>query len=717
MSANEKIFHESWYQIAGQRIFLRASVEVIRQMYRGRPWYVLHDPFSNQFFRIRAPAYAFIARLGMSQTVEQAWNWMLENSPADAPSQSEIVDLLAQLYHANLLHYQSAPDSGKIFERFRKRQANLAKSTFLNVMFARVPLWDPNHLLNRLQPLIRFLISPVGLAAWIIMIGLGIKTVLDNFAALKIQSDGILAAENIPLLYLGVLLIKLIHEFGHAFAVRRFGGEVHALGVMLMLFTPLPYTDATAAWAFRNKWHRIFVGAAGMVFELFFASIAVLVWANTGEGTLHSLAYNMMFTASVSTVVFNINPLLRYDGYYMLADLVDLPNLQQQAMRQLTYALERWGFGRKDAVPPATTGKEGWFLGLYAVASSSYRIFVFSGILVLVSQKILLVALIMAIYFSITWLGTPVARFVRYLSSSPDLARVRGAAVRRTVIAAAVLLLILNYVPFPYGFTAPGIVKAVDHNLAVNSTAGRVVVLDKASGSLVRKGDTLLTLESVELVKERAETEALLRETQSALSHAITKAQADIEPMKRRQEAYEQRLRRLDQQTANLRVRAEIPGVWVAPDVDDFVGRWLPRGSPLGQIIDADGFYFAAVVSQREISELTALGKSRAELRLAGRSGCRLEVAGYKVIPMEQTQLPSMALGIPGGGEIAVKMDSSGTRTAEPFYEVRALITPDPDVMLLQGRRGRIRFALGRKPLLWQGWRKMRQLVQKHYQI
>lgn len=716
--SNEKIFHESWYQIAGQRIGLRSSVRVIRQVFRGRHWYVLHDPFANQFFRLRAQAYAFIARLGMSANVQEAWDWMLEHEPKEAPSQGEVLDLLAQLYQANLLHYRIAPDSVKLFERFRKRQNKFAKSTALNLMFARIPLWDPHYLLNRLQGLIRLLIGPAGLVAWLAVVGLGVKTAIDHFGALKDQSDGILAPSNLALLYLGVVIIKIIHEFGHAFAVRRFGGEVHAIGVMLMIFTPLPYTDATAAWAFRGKWERVFVGAAGMIFELFVAAIAVLVWANTGEGALHSVAYNMIFTASVSTVIFNINPLLRYDGYYMLADFLEMPNLQQQATAQLTYALERRIFGRKDATSPSASASEAWLLGTYAVVSFAYRMLVFSGILLFISQKLLLVALLLLVFFVITWLLMPLAKFLRYLLSGPELARVRPRAIRATLAAAGLAFLFLDYVPFPYGISAPGILKAVNHNVAVNRSAGRVIALGKPSGTRVRKGDTLLILENAELAGLRAETEAETREAEATLNSAISKSQADIEPVKRRLEAYADRLRRLDGQLADLVVRAEIAGIWVAPDVDDFPGRWLPRGTPLGQIIDPERFYFASVVSQRDISELLARGRSAARLRLAGTADRSLNVADYNVIPMEQSQLPSMALGMMGGGDVSVRPgDTTGTHTLEPFYEVRAEVAPAAAGELWHGLRGKIRFSLGYKPLLWQGWRKMRQLVQKHYQV
>jgi putative peptide zinc metalloprotease protein len=718
MSKHEKIFHESWYQIANQRIALRASVCLKRQLFRGSLWYVLHDPFTNQYFRLRPMAYEFIARLSTHKTVEEVWHGLLEHSPQKAPSQGEIIDLLAQLYHSNLLHYDLAPDSAKLFERYKKRRQRQLSMNVLNVMFARIPLFDPDNLLKFLAPFIRLLIGPLGLIVWLVAVGIGIKTAIDNWSSLQVQSEGVLAYSNLFLLYAGVAFVKVIHELGHAFAVRRFGGEVHAMGIMLMVLTPLPYTDATASWAFRSKWQRIFVGGAGMLFELFIAAIAIVVWAGTGEGVLHSLAYNMVFSASVTTLLFNINPLLRYDGYYMLSDLLGMPNLQQESNKLITYAVERHAFGKKDATSPASSTREAWFLGIFAVASSIYRVVVFTGILLFISQKMLLLAVIMAIFFSVSWAVVPLVKLLKYLTSSPGLSRVRGRAIRVSLTTLLVTFVILNYLPFPYSFKAPGVLKAVDYMIAVNPVTGVVTGLGKPSGAEVKAGDTLIMLENDILRNERAATEAALNESRQQYAKALNESQADLEPVEKRIAAYTQRLEHLDRQITDLTVQAEIDGIWVAPDADNFVGRWMPRGTQLGQLIDPGQFYFASVVSQREISELFAQKPRGARVRLSGQADCPLKVAGFTTIPMEQNRLPSSALGFMGGGDIAVVPgDSAGVRTTEPFYEVRADVEQGRDALLLHGRSGKIKFTLGYKPLLWQGWRKIRQLVQKHYQI
>lgn len=679
---------------------------------------MLHDPFANQFYRLRPESYEFVVRLNKNTTVEQVWNFLLENSPDKAPAQGEIIELLAQLYHANLLHCDLAPDSAKLFDRYKKRRRTLIKSNILNIMFARIPLYDPDNLLKFLQPLIRLLISPFGLILWLFVIGIGIKTVIDNFSALKVQTEGILAPSNLFWLYAATAFIKIFHEFGHAFVVRRFGGEVHTLGIMFLILTPLPYTDATASWAFRNKWHRILVGAAGMLFELFIAAIAAVVWAGTGDGIIHSIAYNMLFSASVTTLLFNINPLLRYDGYYILADFLGMPNLQQQATQQITYLLEKFAFGKKDCINPSSSVKEGAFLSIYAIASSIYRIMVFSGILLFISTKFLLVAVIMSIFFLISWAILPITKFIRYLFKSPSLARVRGRAIRVSAVTVAILFFLLYYIPFPYSVKAAGVMKAAGYMMMTNYSSGQVTTLCKTSGTRVNKGDTLLILENEELRKQKIHTEAALKEAHLEYSKALQYSPADLEPVEKRIVAFTQQLAYLDEQITGLTVVAEIEGIWTSPDADDFIGRWMPRGTFLGTIINPDNFYFASAIPQKEISELFSQKTVSTEIRLRGQSESQIKVKEFTVIPMEQNILPSPALGFMGGGEIEVNPgDSSGVKTTEPFYEVRSIVEKNPSTLLLHGRSGKIRFFLGYRSLLWQAWRSIRQLIQKHYQI
>ena len=397
MTEQAKLFHESWYRIADQRICLRPNVVVRRQMLRGEKWYVVQNPLSNQFYRLNPGAYDFVSRLSANRSIEEVWKESQARDPDNAPGQGDIIELLAQLYHANLLHYNLPPNSEKLFDRYKKKKQRILKANLKSIMFFRIPLFDPDALLQRLLRFIRLLISPLGAVVWCLVVVVGVKVAIDNFAELRVQSQGIMAPANLLFLYLGLVIVKTLHEFGHAFAVRRFGGEVHTMGVMFLIFSPLPYMDASSAWTFRNKWQRVFVGAAGMIFEVFVAACAIFIWAYTGPGVVHSLAYNMVFVASVSTVLFNINPLLRFDGYYILSDLLDMPNLHQHSAQHLKYLVESHAFGCKNCETPATTRREEIWFTTFGILSGVYRIFVFSMILLFVADRFLLAGMIMAV--------------------------------------------------------------------------------------------------------------------------------------------------------------------------------------------------------------------------------------------------------------------------------------------------------------------------------
>jgi len=715
----EKTFSESWYRVANQKICLRPVVKVRRQNFRGERWIVLENPFSNQYFRLRPAAYEFVSRLRPDQTVEQVWLQCLERFPDTAPSQEAVIQLLSQLYFSNLLQYDLAADSAQLFERYKKRKQREIGFRFLNIMFMRFPLLDPDRFLVRTLPVIGKLISPFGALLWLLVVGFGLKIVVENFPELREQGQGILATDNLFLLYLATVGIKALHEFGHAYFCRRFGGEVHVMGVMLMIFTPMPYVDATSSWSFRERWKRVLVGSAGMIVELFFAAIAAFIWAKTAPGIIHSLAYNIMFVASVSTVIFNINPLLRFDGYYILSDLLEIPNLNQRATTQLRHLAERYLFGLKNSETPAGTHREAGWLTVFGITSGIYRVIVFSGVLLIVADRFLIIGIVMAAVCLISWAIVPVVRFVKYLASDPRLDRVRPRAIAVTAGIAVFLVILLDVVPFPYSFRAPGIVVASQRTEMVNETAGKFETLIVAPGSFVKQGQPLVKLKNPELDLELADTRAHLAEINARLLQAMNKESADIAPFVRERDSVSDELKKLTVDSENLTVRARHDGVWVAPGIEEYFGRWLPRGSNLGLLANPASFEFAATVMEEDVNALFAKKIHGANIRLYGDAGEKLPVTQWRIVPGGQHALPSAALGWSAGGEVPVAMDenSQGSKSAEPFFEVIGELNPQTKVELLDGRSGKVSFKLTAEPLLPRWTRSLWQLLQKRYQI
>jgi len=718
MSDGARTFSESWYRIAQQQLCLRPHVKVRRQYFRGEKWFVLHDPFNNQFFRLRPASYDFVARLRLDRTVEDVWRESISQNPDDAPGQEDSIQLLAQLHHANLLQYRMSGDTGKLFERFKKRRQKEIQSRFLNIMFARFPLLDPDDFLKRALPVVGWLFGAVGALLWLTVVAFAVKLAVENGSALWAQTEGILAPGNLALLYVAFALIKGFHEFGHAFVCRRYGGEVHVMGIMLLIFTPIPYMDATASWAFRSRWKRMYVASAGILTEVFVAAAAAIVWAHTGQGMVHSLAYNMMFVASVSTVLFNGNPLLRFDGYYILSDLLDIPNLHPRASQQLIYWAERYAFGFKKSRNPAQNWKESFWLTLFGICSHIYRIFVFGGIILFVTKRFLLLGVVMAVICVISWVLYPIGKFLYYLVTSPKLERTRVRAVTVSACVGLTLLIAVGIAPFPSTFRSPGIIKARRYALVANQESGTVAAILTPTGRQVTVGQPLLRLENRELGLEAELVHAQHRHAKVLHRQALQGNIGDLKPIKSHLQTIEKRLRHLEERRNALVLCAEMAGTWVAPQLDDMVGVWVERGQPVGQILGPGGFEFTATVAQEKASRLFETETGGAEVRLHGQAHTALVTRDVRVIPADRQTLPSPALGYRGGGEVAVDLtDPQGMRAAEPFFEVRAPVVDSEDVTLVHGRSGRIRFELRPEPLFQQCVRKIRQLLQKRSRV
>lgn len=715
MAQGSTLHSESWYRIANQRVALRPHVRVFRQRFRGERWFVLHDPFNNQFFRLRPAAWELVVRLGLERSVDAVWNEARERDPIDTPGQEETLRLLAQLYHANLLHSTIAPDTAKLFDRYKKRRARETRAYIQNIMFARIPLLDPDWFLKLLVPVSRQIFGVAGLATWLVVFVLALKVAMDHADQLVSQTQGVLAVGNLPWLYAGLVLIKLLHEFGHALACRRFGGEVHTMGVMFLLFTPVPYVDVTSSWAFRSRWHRAAVGAAGMWVEVFVAALATFVWAATSPGVIHSLAYNIMFVASVSTVLFNINPLLRFDGYYILSDLLDIPNLHQRATQTMRHLFEYHVFGVRPSRSPARSPREQGWLVLFAVASNVYRLILFGIILLFLADRFLVLGVILTLVCIVSWIIVPLVRFAVYLVASPRLERTRPRAVGVTAGALGTLLLLLGVVPWPHHFRAPGVIESRQHSLIAADTPGTMIEVQSPSGARVTTGQPLFRMENPELALELEEAQALVEETRVRELRALQSQTADLAPLASRREALEQRVADLTARQSALVVRAPHDGWWVAPRIADAPGAWVDRGQAVGQVIDESVFRFIAVVSQAEASRLFEGNLRRGEVRLPGDAGTAIRIVDQTIIPAERRELPAPALGWRAGGTVAVRADDpSGTRAAESFFEVRATLDK-ARVAEWQGRSGWLRFTLPPEPLLAQGYRALRQLLQQRY--
>ncbi|MCD8482585.1 MAG: hypothetical protein LR015_07955 [Verrucomicrobia bacterium] len=735
--SDTSVFSDLWHLVANQRIKLRPHVKVRRQSFRGEPWYVLSDPLNNRFYRFRPEAWSFIARLDGKLTVEEIWQLTIDRKQETAIGQQEVVMVLSQLFNAGLLLTDASPDAVQMFMAARKQQLRSIRAQAFNFLFLRIPLVDPDRWLNSIRWLLRLLVNPVMGLVWLLVMFWALKGVVEESSALFAASAGLLAPGNLLLLYLCWAGIKLFHEFGHAAVTKHFGGEVHTMGIMLLVFTPIPYMDASAAWDFPERRKRVLVGAAGMIFELFIAAIAFFVWRASGPGVVEQIAYNIMFLASVSTVLFNGNPLLRFDGYYILSDLLDVPNLHQGATRQAKYTLERHAFGSMRALPVARTawGSAGYLT--FLTASTAYRIFVLTLIILFIGGQIFEIGLVIAVYCIILWGIVPLIKFAKYLLTDPGLEPVRDRVYTVSGITLTVLFLLLAVVPFPSHFRSVGVVEARDSMDVLTLADGYLQDVQVQPGSWVEAGEILAVLHAPFHPFEMAQVQARLDENSARLRWAREGDPSFLVPLASQRQTLESQLQLLQLQQERRSIRAPRSGFFVSPEIHNFNGAWIERGAIVGTIVAPEALAFSAVVTQKEVSRIFSDELRGISVRFPGQAGRVLRTDDWELIAADQTRLPTAALGWLSGGSIQVQgNDQSGIQTTEPFFVVRvwlrrefpdeqsvSLLSADSmllgidDVSTLHLRRGVARFKLPPQPIIQQAWLGLRRLLQDRYQI
>jgi putative peptide zinc metalloprotease protein len=316
----EKSFYSpSWYRVSDLRPRLRSQIRIHRQQFRGGLWYVLQDRVSGRFHRFTPAAYLVISLMNGQRTTNDIWQLACRRLGDDALTQDDMVRLLAQLHQADVLHADVSPDFEELSSRAAKIRRRKLVASFANPLSLRLPLLDPDAFLTRTMPFVRPAFSWMGACIFVAIVGYACALAAVHWAALTDNiADRVLVTQSLLLLLLAYPLVKALHELGHAYAVKRWGGEVHELGLMFLVLMPVPYVDASSSAAFSSKWQRALVAGAGILVELMLAALALFLWLEAGNGTLRAFAFNVMLIGGVSTIVFNGNPLLRFDGYYVL---------------------------------------------------------------------------------------------------------------------------------------------------------------------------------------------------------------------------------------------------------------------------------------------------------------------------------------------------------------------------------------------------------------
>ena len=714
---SEALFSTNWYRVADLKPRLRGHIRIHRHAYRGEIWYVVEDRVAGKYHRFNPASYRVISLMDGKRDMNQVWVRLTAELAEDTPDQEEVIRLLGQLHGADLIQCDVTPDVAELFERRGKQERKKFVSRYLNPMSLRFPLVDPDRFLewaNRWPHLFR---GGWGMLLWLAAVlpalflaPLHWPDLTENF------SEQLLAMDNLLLMAVVFPLLKSLHELGHGLAAKSRGGEVHEMGIMLLVFFPIPYVEASSSSAFVKKTDRMLVGAAGMLTELFVAALVFYVWLLLEPGLARSLAYNALVLASVTTILFNANPLLRYDGYYILADWVEIPNLGTRSTQYWKYLAERYLLNvAKSEPPPSTIGERRWFIG-YAPLAFAYRMFVLFGIALFVAQQYFIVGILLAIWGLVASLGIPWFKIGRALLTEPRFAA-RSMRIRAVLGGAFLgIYLLLFVMPMPYHTHAEGVLRLPEQALLRAEAAGFVTRALARPGDSLRPGDAVVESVNAELASELEIQLAKLEEIRARYDAAwgVKPAEASqLEEAMRREQASLDRLR---ERMARLTLRAGAVGKLLLEHPDDLPGRFLEKGEVVGYLVGSYVPVVRVVVGQEDVDQVR-LATRDVVVKLPQNIAATWPARLLREVPAAGHELPSAALGQRGGGDVVLDpSDEEGTKTLQSVFEFELSLQQAAPAEYL-GSRVHVRFEHPATPLGVRAWRGIRRLFLSQFHV
>ncbi|WP_415036529.1 PqqD family peptide modification chaperone [Azonexus sp.] len=706
-SAPEPLFSPRWHRVCTLRPRLRTHVNFRRQIQRGVDWFVLIDTSTQEVRRINPSAYAFVGRCDGRATVGQIWDALLQTAPDEILTQDEVVHLLTSLHERQLLEFDSTPDLEALFQHRDLVRKRLRRHR-VNPLAFRLPLANPSRWLTPLAPLAVWLFSGWGLLLWGIVVGIALLAAAPHSSELAHEAARLTRSPQA--LTIGWLLypfIKLVHELAHGLALLRWHAVSRQAGITVLMLTPVPFIDASAADAIRQPHRRAIISAAGIMAELFIAALALGLWLLLQPGLMRDLALTAVLIGTLSTLLVNGNPLLRFDGYFVFCDLLDLRNLATRSARWWQGRLRRWLLADRQTPPMESLPGEKPWLVFYAPLSAVYRLALCTLVALWIGNFSSLLGLVAGGFMLSATLGKPLWLGMKALHARP------GATPWLRVGALLTALILVLCWPLPYRSLAQGVVSPPENALIRAGTDGFVTQWLQIDGQAVPANTAVALLEDDELMPRRAALVADIAEYDVLLFSALTNAPDEAAALREKLAFSQIEIARLDERLAALTARTQSAGTLVVARQIDQQGSWRRRGELLGYLLNDEPLTLRVALPHADAALLQG-SAPEVQVRLASNAGQTHAGRIVRDLSGAVSQLPSAALSEQHGGPLATRAEDTDALTAQAPVVLLDVAVPDLSARHI-GERGYVRIDHGHKSLAARALRQLRQLLLSHF--
>ncbi len=700
------MLNDQTFEFSQARLKLKDALRFTMRQSGGGVEYLVEDEVTGRFFRVGMPQYAFLTMLDGHRTVSTALMKTATLMREHAIDENEAANLCKWAIESGLVESENGNSSARQQEQHEAMHKQKMVS-YLNPMMMRIPIFNPDPMVTILSRFVNFLISPLGALLWLVVVAWGFASLGRNWGDFWNNRVSSFGAVDVIWLAVTWAILKVIHELAHALVCKRFGGRVNSCGMLLLLMIPMPYVDVTTSWRFDNKWKRILTSAAGMLAEIFVAGIACYIWANSNPGPLQYHAGNVIISATLVTLMFNINPLMKFDGYYMLADFLEIPNLANHGRQWLKGAFKWLYFGKKPG-PVKEVGFRGVAVRAYGAGSMLWFFTIAIGLSLAASSLIEGFGLVVAIIGCVMWLGVPLFKLGKYTLVGTDTDKPNRLWFASAMALTALLLIgFLRICPSPSVVTAPIVIDYEPLSIIRSNASGFVDRIHVSDGQIVKQGDLLITLENLEIKHELSSLLIDIRISElrsNSLYNANRISEVQLE-----EESFESMLKRksdLESRIEDLKIYAPQSGAVIARDLDALEGKYFQPGGEVLSIGMPGEIQAIALTRQTDIEWVEENPDARIELVVWGRhQNDRIEGRIHHVDPRAREDFPHEAFAASAGGPLAVvprsQVQSGGSQEegemilTQPRVPVEIELDEEFRSQLIPGQTGQM-FVRGR---------------------
>lgn len=671
---------------------LRDGLIFSPQTHHGQVFYHIECVESASFYRIGYAEYVFISLLDGQTTFAEALAINAQRLGAQSLTTQQATTIYLWLLEKGLGAFDDTNGNTNPFSRPSGR-GKTGNSAIPNPFWIKVPLGNPDRLIRALLPGFAWLFSPVATALGVALMIAAAWTTATNWDQFLSSSEILFSPRNWLWMTVAWIALKVVHELAHAFACRRYGGEVREIGVAFVLFAPLAYVDVTSSWRLPSKWSRIHVSIAGIYVELLVAAAAALIWQHTESKFASHMLYNLIVMASVSTLLFNANPLMRFDGYFILSDLLEIPNLYAEGSKMVHRQITRFLYGRSAQAQQIRCSRR-WWVGGYGWAAAVWRIVLCVSLAIAASVLFHGAGFALTMFAVASWVGKPAWQFARglvarYHSSPMQVWR----ALALSSLAIVVLGIALFRMPSPATVSAPGVVEFQDVQNLRSLTGGFVREVFVADGQHVVAGQRLLALENPEVSTSYHDLCLEIKQTEVKYQAAVDRHEtADAQVAQRQIAALTEQLSEAQYRFDSLDARAPVSGKIIRRSLDQLLDVYLPEGELMLSIGNENSKEVIVSIDQSLFDSVAPHVGQPVHIR----TGSHARVTGQlvRVEPRATSRLIHPALSASEGGPLEVvpsaergSSQDDDYELAEPCFRAVVSVPADCATTMFSGQR------------------------------